>query len=136
MAGAITYALELTGEPRWWRRLLDHRLAVVEHCTHHLDESYGLVDGTTLDYVLQICAAIAIADQAPAGVFRPDQHHDLVQEWSLLRDWVRYDTAGRPGDDFPAWCRQQGSDHWVTRHTGRRHYYYSHRPRSNQKPAD
>lgn len=132
VAGAITYALAVTGEPRWWRRLLDHRLAAVEHGTHHLDEGRGVVDGKVIDYVLQVCAAVAIADQAPAGVIGADRRDELVEMWSLLRDWVRYDAAGRPGEDFPRWCRHQGSDHWVAHHSATRHHYY--RATTKHKP--
>ncbi|MGH3545483.1 MAG: hypothetical protein ACRDPW_06115 [Mycobacteriales bacterium] len=123
-AGAITYALAVTGEPRWWRKLLNHRLAIVDHGTHHLDEGHGVVDGYLTDYVLQLCAAVAIVNQAPAGVIATWQHDELVELWSLLRDWVRYDAGGRPDGDFPQWTRAQGSDHWVAHHTGTKHYYY------------
>lgn len=122
--GAITYALALTGEPRWWRMLLGYRLSWVDYGTHHLDEGRGVVDGTVADYVLQLCAAVAITNQAPAGVIGAEQRDELAEMWSLLRDWVRYDAVGRPGDDFPRWCREQGSDHWVANHTTTRHYYY------------
>lgn len=123
-AGAITYALAVTGEPRWWCKLLAHRLAIVEYGTHHLDEGRGVVDGSVIDYLLQLCAAVAILNQAPAGAISTGQHDELVELWSLLRDWVRYDASGRPGGNFPQWTRVQGSDHWVARRTGMKHYYY------------
>ncbi|MGI8646632.1 MAG: hypothetical protein DLM55_10175 [Acidimicrobiales bacterium] len=124
VAGAITYALAVTGEPRWWRKLLNHRLTAVNYGTHHLDEGRGVVDGSVVEYVLLLCAAVAILNQAPAGAISTGQHDELVELWSLLRDWVRYDASGRPGGDFPQWTRAQGSDHWVARHTGTKHYYY------------
>lgn len=124
--GAITYALSVTGEPRWWCRLLNARISLVDFGTHHLDEGRGVVDGSVAGYVVQLCAAVAVADQAPVGAITPALLDDLVEQWSLLRDWVRYDAQGRPGGDFPAWCRAQGSRHWVARRpTTRRTYYYS-----------
>lgn len=124
--GAIVRALALTGEPQWWRELVAARLGEVDHGTHHLDEGRGLVDGTIAEYVLQMCAAVAVVDQAPPGVIDDDTREELHELWSLLRDWVRYDAAGRPGADFPRWCRDQGSDHWVAHWTParRRHFYY------------
>lgn len=124
--GAITYALSVTGEPRWWCSLLDARISIVEFGTHHLHEGRGVVDGSVADYLVQLCAAVAVADQAPVGAITPELLDDLVEQWSLLRDWVRYDAQGHPGGDFPAWCRARGSRHWVARRpTTRRTYYYS-----------
>lgn len=122
-AGAITYAISVTGEPRWWRELLDFRLGLVDFATHHLDEG-RLVGGSVAACVRQLCAAIATVDQAPTGAIGPAQLDSLRELWSLLRDWLRYEEGGRPGDDFPSWCRTRGSDHWVARSTTTRHFYY------------
>ena len=123
MAGAITYAILVTGQPRWWQKLLTFRLGLIDFATEHLDE--GRISGGALaECVIQLCAAVAIADQAPAGTIGPAQRGELRELWSLLRDWLRYDEARRPGGDFPSWCRDQGSDHWVARCTGPLHFYY------------
>ncbi len=124
-AGAFTYALALTGEARWWRRLLETRLWRVSDGTHHLDEGIGLVDGSDRHYLVQMCAAVAIWAQAPDGVLTAAHVAELEQEWQLLRDWFLYDGAGRPGGDFSRWCHERGSTHWVVTTAGtQRHYYY------------
>lgn len=52
------------------------------------------MNGEVIDYLLQLCAAVAIVNQAPAGAVAAWQHEELVELWSLLRDWIRYDAAG------------------------------------------
>lgn len=71
----------------------------------------------------QLCAALAVADQAPRGVLTEQSLAELGELWELSRDWLRFEDQGRPGGDFPGWCRSQGSGHRVARSTAPRAHH-------------
>lgn len=120
--GLTAYAAMVTGEARWWRAWLGYQLDAVDYGTHHMDLGRGVVDGPLDYYLRRLCAAIHVMNRAPAGALTEKDRGEVAGQCELLRDWLRYDAAGRPGD-FPGWCRAQGSSHWVTRHTPALYYY-------------
>lgn len=124
--GLAAYACVVTGEARWWRTWLADQLDVVDYGTHHMDLGRGVVDGPLDYYLRRLCAAIHVWNRAPSGALTDSDRSAVAEQWELLRDWLRYDAAGRPGDDFPGWCRGQGSCHWVTRHTPAVYTYTRH----------